>query len=282
MINDMEDLITDYLSDTLDPAARRDFEQRIASDPELAARIGLERALIESLGDSPENRLRTSLRNISEKYDTPESLNIAAFNSPEKGRRFWWMLPVVLLLGGVVAWWMLTYRVDPVVPSELPVPEQERSPAPADIPVETPPAIEAPKQKRLQDNTRPIAAAFDPIPALETYIGSQLRGATFRLRIASPRSNETLPKRGEKTAFRLSGTVEGTIPAGQTFQVILLSNNIHDFEAMRPVERHLLALASDQTFIFEKQLLLPAGLYYMLIEEGQSGEWLLVDKFLVK
>jgi hypothetical protein len=174
---------------------------------------------------------------------------------------------------------MLRQKVTPETPQQA-VPPAE---SPAVLPGT--PAENLPKTDDIQQNnsprpSRPVAADFQSIQKLETYIGSQLRSGAFRLHVEEPRSSATLP--AGKMNFRLSGKTEGAIPAGQTFHTMLFSNDLKDFEAMRPVENLALALRPDAPFLLEKKINLQPGLYYIIIEEEQSGEWLFVDKFLVK
>lgn len=279
MNNDIDDLIADYLADTLDPAAHADFERRMAADPELAARVKLESELADALGASPEKRLRSTLQSIASQYDTPESLVGAPVQMPRKKDRLGWLLAVLLALGGCMALYIFLQKETPAAPPPT-VP-------PAESPVVLPgtPAENLPKKDQTQQNnpprpSRPVAADFRPINQLETYIGSQVRSGAFRLYVEEPRSGVTFP--AGKINFRLSGKTEGAIPAGQTFHTMLFSNDVEDFKAMRPVENLALALTADTGFLLEKKISLRPGLYYIIIEEEQSGEWLFVDKFLVK
>jgi anti-sigma factor RsiW len=66
MDDNLENLIADYLLDKMDSTARENFEQRLAAEPELAARVALEREVANTLdASSPENQLRANLRHIS-------------------------------------------------------------------------------------------------------------------------------------------------------------------------------------------------------------------------
>lgn len=285
MTNDLEDLIADYLSGTLGADARQELEQRMAADPELALRVKLEKDIAEALGNSPENQLRASLRDISEKYNTPEALGISVATSASDRRRFrkWWLLAGgVLLLAGIVLWGV-SQRGETAkpAPTSLPAPEIQ-TPAPQDVPADVPADDPQPKQKRSIDPSRPVAAAFKPIPALETYVGSQYRGADIKILVDHPYASKTVSRKDGKVNLQLSGKVAGNLTADQSLKALLLSNNVRDFEAMRPVISTSLMLSADQMFIFQKQINLPIGLYYILIEEEQSGEWVYVDKFMVK
>ncbi len=278
-MNDIEDLITDYLTGALDPAARLDFERRMAADPELAARVALESELAETLGASPENKLRSTLRSIADQYDTPESLVAVPAQPPRKKGRLGWGIALLLLLGIGIALFLFWPKEAP----ETALPLAPPGDAPAILPgkpAEKPPKTDETQENNLPRPARPVAADFRPIQQLETYIGSQVRSGAFRLRVDEPRSGAVLP--AGTTNFRLSGKTEGAIPAGQTFHTMLFSNDLKDFEAMRPIENLALVLQSDAGFTLEKKISFQPGLYYIIVEEEQSGEWVFVDKFLVK
>jgi hypothetical protein len=72
------------------------------------------------------------------------------------------------------------------------------------------------------------------------------------------------------------------LPAGTGFNLLIFSNNQKDFEDLRTVKSQVLGINPDGKFLVQKQWSLSQGLYYLVIEDQQSGEWLLVDKFLVK
>ncbi len=276
----IDNLIADYLSDALDPKTRQDFEQQIAADPKLAARIALERELIEALSaSSPENLLRSNLRHISEKYNTPESLASSPGEAPSGKVRLWWGLVAGLLLLAGLFFWNRSQQEKPTMPSPQAQQIESQAPPPAK---NLPQTNETEKQNSTNKQAQPIAAAFKPIPKLETYIGSKIRSGDFKISINEPRSGATLSSRRGQTTFRLAGKIEGHIPKGKSLNALIFNNNLHDFEALHPLESHVLELDSNGAFLFQKKLTMPPGLYYLLIEEQQSGEWVSVDKFLVE
>ena len=102
MDNTTDDLIFRYLAETLDPDTRRAFEQRLAEEPELAARLALEKDLVDALDSTtPENQFRANLQRIAAKYDTPETL-VAKTPVRSKTRLFWMLATGLMLLGGLV------------------------------------------------------------------------------------------------------------------------------------------------------------------------------------
>ena len=53
------------------------------------------------------------------------------------------------------------------------------------------------------------------------------------------------------------------------------------FESMKPLSSEPLKIAPDGNFLLEKSLLFKTGLYYYLIEDEESGNWLFVGKFMM-
>ncbi len=275
MKDNLDDLIADYLLDKLDPMARTHFEQRLAAEPDLAARVALERDVAAALNaSSPENQLRANLRQISDKYDSPESLDPALGESASSKARLWWVLAVGVLVLGGLAYYNLQQAEKPT----MPLPPQPS----LESPITNPPTTNPPVTNPPITHPPPIAANFKPIPKLESYIGSQVRSGALRVRVDEPRSSSILPTRTGKTDFRLSGQIEGKVPAGAVFEAMIFNNDLQHFDAMRPIESYMLELDSNRAFVFQKRLSMAVGLYYLLVEEQQSGEWVFVGKFLVK
>jgi hypothetical protein len=278
----LDNLIDEYLAGTMDAAAREDFDRRMAADPDLAARVQLERELFEVIGASPENELRANLRQLSEKFDTPESLNEIAVLVPRKQGRNGWVLPVLLLVALVAAFFVFrSMQTSPPVSS----PVLQQSPPQQQVTPGTP-AKEIQQQPSQPDKavqkSRPVASAYAPIPKLETYIGSQFRSSDFRIVVDAPATGAALKATSGKLNFKLSGKTEGDLPAGASFRVLVFNNNVRDFEKMKPVESSALPVSADGQFLFKKEVPTPPGLYYFLIEEEQSGTWVYVSKFRVE
>lgn len=271
MEHNLDDLIADYLSDALDPETRQDFERRLAAEPELAARVELERSVAEALDAfAPENKLRANLRQLSEKYNTPETLEKdVAEVAPGKAWR-WWVLVASLALGGWVYWNM-----------RAPLPSLQPLESPATAPAEEAKKPDEPEKSAPVKHTQPMAAAFRPIAKLESYIGSQTRSGSLSFRVNEPQSGSTLPTRAGLSTFRLAGKIEGDLPIQSNFKVLIFSNEQQAFEAMHPVESQVLEFDPNGAFSFQKQWKLSPGLYYFLIEDQQSGEWAFIDKVFV-
>lgn len=274
MEDNIDDLIADFLSGDMDPATRDRFEQRLAAEPELAARVALERDIATALdASSPENKLRANLRQIADKYPSLESF--APYSGERRGikARNLWIIAAGLLILGALAYWQFQ-------PEEKPLSQPDRGlPAiPAEEEVQKTQEVEKPSPAKQQ----PIAAAYQPIPKLESYIGSQTRSGAFQILLDEPKSGASFLRSANRLTFRLSGKVEGSVPAGAGLNLLVFSNNQKDFEDLRAVESRVLEINPDGTFLVRQQWTLPPGLYYLVIEDQQSGEWLLVDKFLVK
>lgn len=275
---DIDDLIADYLQGNLAPPAREHFEQRLAAEPELAARVALERDVAAALDtSSPENQLRAKLQQLAARYDVPETLASAPKNAVGKGRR-WWVLIVGLLMLATAGYWALSHEDKPTINQPL-LPEPQ---LPAVPPTKDSPQAQATDKPAPAKPRQLMAAAYQPLPELEPYVGSQLRSGETRVLVHEPQSNASLQLRAGHVIFQLSGKAEGSIPADAGFHLMIFNNNQKDFEAMRPVISQTLAPDPAGAFFVKKQLALSPGLFYILIEDQQSGEWLFVDKFLVK
>lgn len=271
MEHNLDDLIADYLNGTLDLETRRDFEHRLAAEPELAARVELEQGVAAALDAfAPENKLRANLRQISEKYNTPETLEMEVGKVVPGHAWRWWALVALLALGGWAYWNM-----------HAPLPSMPPLESPATTPAEEAKKPDEPEKSAPLKQTQPMAAAFKPIAKLESYIGSQTRSGNLRFRVDEPQSGSTLPTRAGLTTFRLAGKIEGDLPVQATFKALIFSHEQQAFEAMRPLESQVLEFDPNGAFKFQKQWKLSPGLYYLLIEDQQSGEWAFVDKFFV-
>jgi len=274
MEDNIDDLITDFLLGNMDPTTRDRFEQRLAAEPELAARVALERDLATAMdATTPENQLRANLKQIADKYQSLESLAPPTRDDGGAKTRIWWVLAAGLLILGVLAYWQLRL-------------EEKMSSHPNPALPKTPVEKETEKIPELEESSpakpQPIAAVYKPIPKLESYIGSLRRSGDFRILLDEPKSGANFLRSGNRFQFRLSGKVEGSVPAGTGFSLMIFSNNQKDFEDLRTVESQVLEINSDGKFLVKKLCSWSPGLYYLVMEDQQSGEWLLVDKFSVK
>jgi hypothetical protein len=274
----MDDLIAKYLADEMDAQERASFELRMATEPDLAAEVRLEQELGETLNQaSAENQLRASLRNISGKFDTPESLTRTNGGKTRNNAWIGWLVACGLFIAAGVFIWNMR-QPEHIAPSAIPVNE-----TPSRVPTvpegHTPEKVE---EKNTVSQSQPIAGAFKPIPKLETYIGSQVRSEGMQFQVETPRSGMDFQLQNDKVSFQLAGKMVGKASADATFRVLIFSNNKSAFERLEPAYSQSLELNATGAFQLKKQLKLPIGLYYLLIEEEASGAWLFVDKFFIK
>lgn len=296
MDNNFEALIWDYLSNALDPETKLAFEQHLANNPAFAAHVALEREVATAIGASPENELRTNLNRISQKFTTPESLGIQAEKTTgwSSARRWQFIGGLVIIVG------LLLGNLKQIkkalgfgaenTPSPMVLPQAKPTePAPVlENPSDAQPkanefGTQAPKASQTPAQSEPIAGAFTPIAQLEAAIGSQVRSGELRFLVSEPRHGATLARLNGKTNFSLSGKLEGRSKIFNTvYSALIFNNNKQRFETMRALENQALDIAPNGNFHWEKSMNLAPGLYYLLIEDRESGEWMFVDKFTVK
>ena len=280
-----------YLDRQLGPEERQAFERQMQADPELAREVELNREMQEFLADTPENELRKNLRMLSDQ--TPE---------PKKrrpGGKWWWLLVPCLVLGG---WWVVSRQPEKPRTEELTAPvqeipdEEETAPPKAAEETEKPPVRDPQKSREPGQPGKgsekpadkgPVAANFDPLPALEFLIGNNLRDADFQWNITDRPKDAALPSPGAAFNFRFAGTVASeTNLIKKTFNLHIFSNAPAAYEAFRPLFSYPLPFQPGSEnvypFDFQKQLTLRPGLYYYLIEDTATEKIYWADKFAVR
>lgn len=272
----LDDLIHDYLSGVMDIETRKEFESQLASHPDMAERVRFERELYNAIGQSPENDLRANLQQITRRFDQTEFVSVPVSTEKTSRKRLWRGVGILALVGALVLWWITQYRMKP-----------DATPAPASEPVQiistptieqTPAVQEAPPPQAVQ-KSRPVAASYEPIPALETYVGSQYRSQDWKVTVEEPLPNAQLPAKNGHLSLRISGNIQSTVVAEPGLRVLIFNNDLKSFEAMQPIANAALKVAPDGNFLFEKVMVFKPGLYYYLIEDEESGNWLFVGKF---
>lgn len=240
-----------------------------------------ERELAEALrSDAPENQLRANLGRIAAQFDVPDGPENPPGNA-RSGRAGWWSWVVgglVLSIAAVLFFKNSGAEAPPVPTQNQPAIEQPKPTEPAP---EQPKPTKTQKHKNTESRPAPIAAAFRPLPPLEKEIGSQVRGGDLRVKIAAPAHAATLPRKGAQVEFRLAGEVENW-RAGTRLEALVFSNDRTAWEAFRPLHRHRISADAAGRFVWEENLPLGAGVFYLLIENSDSGEWTFVDKFFVQ
>lgn len=272
----LDDLIHDYLSGVMDIETRKEFESQLASHPDMAERVRFERELYNAIGQSPENDLRANLQQITRRFDQTEFVSVPVSTEKTSRKRLWRGVGILALVGALVLWWITQYRMKP-----------DATPAPASEPVQiistptieqTPAVQEAPPPQAVQ-KSRPVAASYEPIPALETYVGSQYRSQDWKVTVEEPLPNAQLPAKNGHLSLHISGNIQSTVVAEPGLRVLIFNNDLKSFEAMQPIANAALKVAPDGNFLFEKVMVFKPGLYYYLIEDEESGNWLFVGKF---
>lgn len=272
----LDDLIHDYLSGVMDIETRKEFESQLASHPDMAERVRFERELYNAIGQSPENDLRANLQQITRRFDQTEFVSVPVSAEKTSRKRLWRGVGILALVGALVLWWITQYRMKP-----------DATPAPASEPVQiistptieqTPAVQEAPPPQAVQ-KSRPVAASYEPIPALETYVGSQYRSQDWKVTVEEPLPNAQLPAKNGHLSLHISGNIQSTVVAEPGLRVLIFNNDLKSFEAMQPIANAALKVAPDGNFLFEKVMVFKPGLYYYLIEDEESGNWLFVGKF---
>lgn len=82
---DLQELLEQYLNGQLIGEALHNFEERIATDKELAAEVAFQKEMQAFLADTPENELRRNLQMLSDQVVEPKE-------EEDKGW-FWWLFP---------------------------------------------------------------------------------------------------------------------------------------------------------------------------------------------
>lgn len=268
-----------YLAGELEGEARAEFERAVQNDPELAAELALYRDMAVALAPAAEDALRANLDRLDRQFAPASRRN-----------RLWWIVGFSLLL--IVAAWLI-WRPKPAEPQvpgpgapkvAPPVAQQPAPSAPAAPNPDTP--KQGPDAPARQTEPRRVAVAFEPNPRLESLLGNQLRGDDYHFQVAQPAAGATLKRRGGQAGFLLSGVVKTSAAQVSTpFRVLIFSNNPRDYEDFRFVlAAPLVFEKSGGAFRFElsRPLQAPSGLYYYLIEAGDSGLLYYVGKFRVK
>ena len=102
------------------------------------------------------------------------------------------------------------------------------------------------------------------------------------IQVNRPGPDAAFTQQNGKIDFRLEGKAVGKVPEDAQFRVLIFNNDIKRFEGMQAVNTQRIPLRDDAPFAWQTQLHLSPGLYYLLIEEENSGEWLHVGRFQVR
>lgn len=284
--------IEQYLSGELEGEALSRMESRLSTDKDFATEVQVNRNLERFLGPDEEDKLEESLKEVGRQFTGKKTYNLGA-------RAVQILLLVFLVLLG--KWYFYdrspaSVEVPPaetihppatVEPAEeeAPDPTESQPPAVEKITPATPrPKVEQPKEP--QPTSRPIAAHFAPNPLLENQIGSISRSVGFEIAISQPVPNHSFKLAQGKIDFQLAGQIKTSEETLQTpLQLLIFTNKEADYKAYQAIQSVPLSLGvADESFPFSYQasLNLSAGLYYMLIEDMDTGELHKIQKFRVE
>lgn len=285
-----------YLDQEMSSEELAAFEKIIDADQEVAREVALHKDMAELLADTPENKLRQSLKILNDQAKDDSG-------KPGYSLRYWlWLIPLFLT---AIGWWFFKsdksiapsenvtskeVQTEPAIELEekdqtqkaeekpeqgLKVPEDQnetlepKEPAPIQKPSDTPP---------------PIAANFEPNPAIEFLIENNVRNNDFQLEVEKRQNDITLPSATEAFEFQLKVILKTTENLlDQDFKLHLFSNDPSAFQDFLPLSTSDLALSqmAEDTFQidFQKSMTLAPGLYYYILEDFTEEKIYFVDKF---
>jgi len=261
-----QELIEQYLLGQLEGEPLQDFTLQLMRDQQLQKEVDAHRILIKSLW----------------KNTTPSSTTKT--DKPSNNIRKWGLLILGLAIVAIFTYWFSSsndQNKGTTSEQTLPNTEEKNISPPAEI-IDTPVIIEqeeapqdSPEESQPQNNQKeqeapisppPIAANFDPNPALENYFG-QLRGG--ELEINNPTQISTLTLDNGKVNFQLAGTF--TADEEEVLTIHFFSNKKEDYEQFRPIVSEQLPLGENDEIEWKKEFELIKGLYYYQIEGENSG-----------
>lgn len=282
------DWIEAYLSGQLQGEALAQFEKALQTDATLAREVAVYREMYTALQPSQEDELNANLTLLGKKYVPAEPAS--------KNHRYWWIGAALALLT-LGLWWLKTARPNKtsgkqVIENQIPPNRQDTL---LENGLDTPPDSSknntlppVAKDQRRSDTTNTaelLAANFEPNPALEALLNSDLRGQQYRFNVLHPTPNARLTYRNGQAELAVDGTLETPEASVSTpFRVLLFSNKQEDYRQFKPVLSEPLALEKTNLgfrFSFDKSLRLPQGLYYLMIEDEDSGKSYFVIKVRV-
>lgn len=281
-----------YLSGELEGEALTRMESRLKADEDFATEVQVNRNLSRFLGPDVEHELEESLAEVGRQFTDKKTYNL--------GRRgIQILLLVFLVLLG--KWYFYDRQEAPVeispaettLPPSRVEPAEEEAPHPIEpelpaqektVPVAPRPEVDEPAES--QPSSRPIAAHFAPNPLLEDQIGNTSRSIDFEIALTQPNPNYSFKRVQGKINFQLEGQVKTSEEAIETpLQLLLFTNKVEAYEAYQPIKAIPLTLGTAEevfSFSYQESMSLSSGLYYMLIEDMDTGELYKIQKFRVE
>ncbi len=269
------------------------FEKQMDTDSAFVEEIKVNRDLERFLGPDQEDKLESDLRVIGEQFADGSGSSLVS-----------WIIRIgiaLLLIGFAIWYWKPEPKamsptpppVEITTPPTEPMPQQEESITPTENQEQqsepsSPPSLPKPQEPKSKpsNTSRPIAVNFTPNPLLEAERGNFSRSAGFQLSLTSPELDQTFQLTDGQIAFEAKGLVKtGESTFDEPLQLLLFTNKPEDYQAYEAIKTQPLVLETTDagfSFAHSEPLTLSAGLYYLLIENSNTGELHLIERFRVE
>lgn len=296
---ELYDKIERFNSDSMDQQERSAFLALMESDPELKAEVSLHSELEDILSDKSTSDFVDTLDSLRHKIDKAP---------PRKSRLNKYILGSLLVIGlGLLAWFLtavyspsnneatkiksapvyvtkdIENKTDESVEKTELLSEEEMQEIIQDENI-----LESPQyavNDKVSNDESYDPASFGPNRQLELLIGSSARSNDISLELLKKMKDVTLST-GQVVDFdiqvKLSSDGELT---NDIMQVYIFSNKASAYKDFLPLVKLPPALpptSGDGKLSIKSKIQLSSGLYYYVIEHGQTEEILLVDKFEVR
>ncbi len=117
-------------------------------------------------------------------------------------------------------------------------------------------------------------------------MGNTTRSIGFEIALTQPNSNYSFKRIQGEINFQLKGQIKTSEEAIETpLQLLLFNNKVEAYEAYQPIKAIPLTLGTAEeafSFSYQESLSLSSGLYYILIEDMDTGELYKIQKFRVE
>lgn len=284
--------IEQYLSGELEGEELSRMERQLVADKDFAIEVQVNRDLERFLSPDSEDELEENLKLVGRKYTDKKPYNFGT-------RAIQVLFLVFMVLLG--KWYFYdrqevsveTPPAETILPPSIVEPAKEEAPHP--IESETPaqektapatPSPEVDEPADQQPSSIPIAAHFAPNPLLEDQMGSISRSIGIEIAITQPGPNQRFRQTQGKIDFQLEGRIKTSEEAIEMpLQLLIFTNKVADYQTYQPIKSVSLTLgtaANSFPFSYRESLDLSSGLYYMLIEDMDTGELYKVKKFRVE
>lgn len=142
-----------YISGELSKEEQQVFEQQIESNPLLAQEVEMHRLEHDAMNVLVAHEIRGKMQTWSQ--ELPTSSN----NSKNKGFHWMWILPMILVVGGLVVWFNQPkeQNIPKTPPSEKIPTQQESNPATEEIKTEEQKEQKQPEQQPTKKTDKPVA-----------------------------------------------------------------------------------------------------------------------------